>query len=85
MFWQGSDRPCGRANYWRKSDNDAPHGLELQFRAWHFRYSRPENALGRSGALDRVRRSPEHSTCLLSPALAKGIKVGEEDARADQQ
>ena len=58
--------------------NGAPRVLES--RTWHFRYSRPENALGRSGALDLVRRSLEHSTCLLSPARCVG-EVGEE-ARA---
>ena len=41
--------------------------------------------LDEAGALDLVRRSLEHSTCLLSPARCEGIEVGEEGARADQQ
>ena len=52
---------------------------------WHFRYSRLENPLGRSDALDLVRRSLEHSTCLPSPARCEGDLSRGRGARADQQ
>jgi hypothetical protein len=39
---------------------------------WHFRYSRSENVFGQREALDPVRRSLKHSTCLLSPARCEG-------------
>jgi len=52
---------------------------------WHFRYTRPEKAFGRSGALDLVRRSLEHSAYLLSPARCEGDWSRGRGARADQQ
>jgi len=52
---------------------------------WHFRYSRSENVFGRREALDLVRRSLKHPTCLLSPARCEGDWSQGRGARADQQ
>jgi hypothetical protein len=70
--------PEGSGRSWRACKT----ATELQSRMWHLRYSRPENALGRVGALDLVRalgRSIRLVCCRRR--AAKGIEVREE-ARA---
>jgi len=68
----GSSGPSLRGN----ARDQIPCHVNLKVRCWpptwHFRYSRSEDAFGRREALDLVRRSLEHSACLLSPARCEG-------------